>query len=733
MGTWLSVIAIAIGVAALAAATPRLLWQLDLRRRHETGIEQARAADRAAILRRVRDKWIGGVLEPSLAHAERLTLDLIRDGGGTLHGAAAVLQLFLQSGGGLLILGPPGAGKTTLLLEVADAMLQRAESDRVQPVPVVASLAAWTGRHQSLAAWLTGELAESYRIPRATAQAWARRDDLVILLDGLDEVGEQYREACAEAIGRHLREHPFSRMAVCCRTEYAALVTGLPEVVELQPPGPAQVDAYLARLETTWTPLADIRTALTEHDQLRRPLMIKVAALAYRGRTPPAARPGPAPRRPGPEWPQELAEMFAPTEPEPTEPQPIRPGPAAPYGLAGDIATARAASRQPAPNGGAGASATAQRAGESGVRDHDGASATISGPGVRAAAFWDAYLARMLGHRALAAGHDYGQDAARAWLTALAVRLRDSGQDELNLDRLVPATRRAHDPSSRWRQVGRELRVEADTLAHTAGAKAAGLIGYLGLPELARKADTRASRARPGTWLGSLPEAVVRQAEETGWWPGRVPDRPAWTPVIGVLALPVLTTLVAALTSWVFAWFVALACGLLWGLNLARRAGQVPRPSRSRPIPNAGIRRSARRAAVLGVVAAVGFWAGLALTAHVLVSTFPGTAVVMTGAVLAGLGCAVSCGGGACARHYLARVRLARAGATPWRYKSFLESMTERGLLLRTGTGYRFIHRGLRDHLAGLAGGRAVPIAFTHEPAHRADQPSPQRVPHRAQ
>jgi hypothetical protein len=67
-GTWAGVIALAIPLAAAAATAPRALWLVDQRRRHETSGQWAHAADREAMLCRVRDKWIDGILTPSLAH-----------------------------------------------------------------------------------------------------------------------------------------------------------------------------------------------------------------------------------------------------------------------------------------------------------------------------------------------------------------------------------------------------------------------------------------------------------------------------------------------------------------------------------------------------------------------------------------------------------------------------------------------------------------------------------------
>jgi hypothetical protein len=716
-GTWLGVIALASAAAAGTAVVPRALWRLDRQRRHETSAAQALAADREAMLSRVRDKWIDGILQPSLAHTERLALDLLHDGKPATQ--VPVLQLFLRTGGGLLILGAPGGGKTTLLLELADGLLERAESDPSQPVPVVASLATWSGRRQPLAAWLATELAESYRIPLSAAHAWAGQDDLVLLLDGLDEVPGRYRDSCAEAVNQFMHERPFVRMALCCRTGTASGLRtelDLPQTLELRPVAQAQVDSYLARLETTWTPLAGIRAALAADERLRVPLMLKVAALADRGRTAPARREltaGP-PRLPAPAWPQEIAEIFA--------PQPPSPG--------------------PGPGGGTGRGAV-----------------------LDPAAIWDAYLTRMLSQRPLAPARSSGQAAARRSLAWLAARLRDSGETEFQLDHLAAEARAArvrnhaqpqshHRSSTRAgaRELRRALRQAATwtdrqvqtgllDLARWLESRAADRAGTLA----ANMLRDRAGRARPGAWLRRLPQAMTAPAEEAGWSPERVPSpRP---PITIVIVLPVLVAAAAAAGGLVLAAIAALAGGLLWGVRLPERAGLVPRPRRRRTVPNERIRRSAWRAAITGGTAALASGFGLYLASRL----FGGLATsgVVLAAAVTGAGASVSNGAGACVRHYAARYRLARSGVIPWRCKAFLDAMTERGLLYRSGSGYQFIHRLLAEHLSahipikptnkiensagGLANPEVIPVALSYEPAYRADQPSSQRVSHRAQ
>jgi NACHT domain len=751
--SWLIAFALSALAAAGAASAPYGLWRLDRRRSPEVSIPQARARDRDAILHRVRDKWISGVLEPSLAHAERLALDLARhpeavapretlvphpdyatlyaNAGGTIPmnapiiaGGTPVLRLFLRTGGGLLIMGAPGSGKTTLLLQLADALLQRAESDASQPVPIVASLASWGGRHQSLTTWLAGELAESYRIPRETADSWLATGDLVLLLDGLDEVTQRYRGFCAEEINAYLRRHGLARMAVCARSGVlrdlgTRLV--LPEAVELLPATEAQIDAYLARLETTWTPLADVRAALAADESLRTPLMLRAAALAYRGRTGPLL-----PQSSAPEWPPEIAALLAETGTWITE--------------------------------------------QDQTASH--------------AALWEAYLARMLEPQSQFDGREIASpdpELARGYLAWLAAMLRDADRPEFQLDRLAPTwtVGAAHD-----RQFGRlrPLVARLDRIAaagaglgsaRAASASAhsvpsgshASPLGSHAFPSGGRGGshalapgaerpahpgahDRIVSRlgARTLAWLGRLTRIATSPAEEYSWGPaaGGAPPRLSRPMLVLVLVTPLVTAAVSLLAGLWIVPLAALGAGLLWGVNLPPRLGLVPRPRRWRVVPDEGIRRSARYGALTAAVAAVSYGIGLCLAFRLLYHPLRGSAgtLALVAALLAGAGAGLANGGGACLRHYAVRAGLVRQGVMPWRFRSFLDAMTARGLLRRTGTGYAFIHRMLLDHLAPAGGatpaGDAAPGSWTeltlcHDTAQRADQPSPERLPDGAQ
>jgi len=298
-------ISAAAGVTAVLVSL--LIYWLEHRLSRETVEQARRAQQRAVMLPRVRNKWVTGVLEPSLAHAARLvlglesrpdTLDLgtraRRQRGRPpmpLSEGTPISDVFENTGSGMLILGAPGAGKTTLLLQLAEQLIGRAEGDPERPIPVVVNLASWARERQPLTDWLAGELNDSYKVPLHVAREWIARDALVLLLDGLDEVADTYRAACVEAINAYRQAHGLVPLAVCSRTrELEALTTKLrlEEAVELQPPSDAQVEIYLGYLEETGTPLADVRAALAGDQALREllhsPLMLHVVALAYHGR-----------------------------------------------------------------------------------------------------------------------------------------------------------------------------------------------------------------------------------------------------------------------------------------------------------------------------------------------------------------------------------------------------------------------------------------------------------------
>jgi WD40 repeat protein/DNA polymerase III delta prime subunit len=190
----------------------------------------------------------------------------------------------------LLILGDPGAGKTITLLELARDLVGRAERDAGEPLPVIFNLSAWGEKQRPLAEWLVEELNLRYQIPTKIGREWLENDDLILLLDGLDEVKPELQPACVTAINTFRRDRGFVPIVVCSRIQdYEALKSRLHfrRAIRLLSLTPVQIDDYLGRIGA---PLADLRQALTQDETLRElaqsPLMLSIMSLAYRDLSP---------------------------------------------------------------------------------------------------------------------------------------------------------------------------------------------------------------------------------------------------------------------------------------------------------------------------------------------------------------------------------------------------------------------------------------------------------------
>lgn len=259
--------------------------------------------NRTVMLQRVKTYWLVGVLQESLHGAEIIDLAMAyRPSAVKNHQFAAaglayaealdqplplgttIVDVYDEAGGTLLIMGEPGAGKTTTLLQLVSRLLERAELDATQPIPVVLGLASWQ-EGQPLGAWMVNELSNNYEVPRQLGQQWLTSGVLLPLLDGLDEVDTSRREACAQAINLFRQQRPDLATAVTCRSQdYDALATdlNLAQAVVLQPLSMDQIDAYLAGVGKR---LAGLRAALQTDSILRElaqsPLMLSIMTLAY--------------------------------------------------------------------------------------------------------------------------------------------------------------------------------------------------------------------------------------------------------------------------------------------------------------------------------------------------------------------------------------------------------------------------------------------------------------------
>jgi serine/threonine protein kinase/adenylate kinase family enzyme len=271
-----------------------------------TGISRQEYRNRQILLNKVKNYWIKGVLETSLHGRAIIELGLEERSNAverpwglvwescekpqqSLPLGTRLINKFDELGAGrtLLILGEPGSGKTTTLLELTRDLIERAELELTQPIPVVFNLSSWSGHQQAIADWLVQELHVKYQVSREIGKAWVKEQQLLLLLDGLDEVSVQQRQACVDALNHFSQEHGQTEMVVCTRIkDYEALSKRLQfqAAIYLQPLTLEQIHHYLANAGSD---LAAVSTTLHTDTILQElaksPLMLSIMTLAYQG------------------------------------------------------------------------------------------------------------------------------------------------------------------------------------------------------------------------------------------------------------------------------------------------------------------------------------------------------------------------------------------------------------------------------------------------------------------
>jgi DNA polymerase III delta prime subunit len=263
----------------------------------------ASVRNRHRLLNNMRGYWLAGVLDPSIQDASLITLRLTyqlnaveqrlaniaqegASGARAIAPNASIVELFDKLGGELLILGEPGAGKTTLLLELTRELLERAEVDTNHPIPVIFNLSTWARRTRSIKEWLVLELNEYYKVSQTVARIWVDDNQLLLLLDGLDEVAQEQQQECVLALNAFMRDHGLMQMVVCSRTINYDLLSKkleLRHAIRIEPLTPQQADAYLA---SAGDKVASLRAAMATHEALgklgQNPLMLHMMAQTYK-------------------------------------------------------------------------------------------------------------------------------------------------------------------------------------------------------------------------------------------------------------------------------------------------------------------------------------------------------------------------------------------------------------------------------------------------------------------
>lgn len=608
-------------------------------------------ATRRLLVGRMRQAWIGGVLDPSLESCPFVSLPMeLRGAPGAGAGSSSLARLepsplhtvpdvgmmargprgtgvpgadgpdgrgcdvlggpplppeadaegrnfdrFFQRGeGAVVLLGGPGAGKTTTGLVWLRRRLALAERHADARVPLVFNLGAFRGEGpDALLSWCAARLAVNERVPRPAAEAWIAADVSIFVFDGLDEVPARHRDGAARAVEALHRARGRPVVLMSRLRAHAALerAPALGVTLELPPLDVATLAGFGAE------PPGD-RDSTDASESLRAPLWAVLAR-----------------------------------------------GEGGPAGETSRDARARAMSR-----------------------------------------FIDRALRRAPG----GSRRDH-----RAWLRGLASVMARLGTSQLQIEEL-----------SFWAIASTRLRVAAvalflscTTALMVAFNAAAGQLA--GRPLVAGVVFGLSSVA--AVWLLS-PGLTVRMTDQLTW---------RWRAVVRRLPLAVgFSTGVGALFGLVVGTPSMSACiGVQYGLLIALVIG-FERSDEPTPMgPNAGFWISLRHAAMVGGLAATAFGLFFGFLAVPMLVPFfgpPGGGTIppelptmlawempaLSGSVVAAL-----YGGKPVAQHLVIRAGLAAEGKLPLRLVPWLEAMVDAGILRRVGGSYVFMHAKLAEHL----------------------------------
>lgn len=269
-----------------------------------TTLTKAQYTQRHIVVNKVKAFWIDGFLKPSLqGDVLRLGLEARPDAIANLTQGIEALAVELDQsfetlrdtkiygemgqGRTLLILGQPGSGKTIALLQLAQRLIERSEQNLSLSMPMVFNLSSWTKDRKAIVDWLMDELREKYQVPKVLSEPWIAQQQLILLLDGLDEVSAEYRNDCVRALNKFMGLFPHTEVAICSRVkDYENLTERLQisSALYLQPLSPQQIEQFLDRVGGTLTGLK----AVLKHDPTleqfaQTPLILNLMSVAYQG------------------------------------------------------------------------------------------------------------------------------------------------------------------------------------------------------------------------------------------------------------------------------------------------------------------------------------------------------------------------------------------------------------------------------------------------------------------
>jgi len=210
------------------------------------------------------------------------------------HLSVGITDVARACGYNLLILGGPGSGKSRQLLHLFVELQQRASGSNVASVPVLIRLTEWAkSENEPLRSWLSREIHLRWGLPMQVADEWIEVNNFIFLFDGLDELREDRRSACVNAINDFREKYNNPSVVVCCRTDAYDLLSvqlHLEDAIVIEPLRAGDIDALLRSLGDQ----AALVAVLRDDNELRRmldsPLLVQVAIQAFHGRTAEAIR-----------------------------------------------------------------------------------------------------------------------------------------------------------------------------------------------------------------------------------------------------------------------------------------------------------------------------------------------------------------------------------------------------------------------------------------------------------
>ncbi len=272
---------------------------------HTSNLTKTEYTQRKILVNKVKQFWIEGFLKPSLYGIDAFNLDLkarpdaIADLSQGIEALSVELdesyeelretRIYEEIGQGrtLLILGSPGSGKTIALLQLAQRLIERSEQKLSLPMPVVFNLSSWAKERKTIVDWLMDELREKYQVPKSLSELWIRQQQLILLLDGLDEVKEEYRNTCVRFLNNFIGLFSQTEIVICSRVkDYESLTERLQisSAFCLQPLSFKQIYQFL---DSVGGSLIGLKMLLKNNVKLEKfaqnPLMLNLMSSAYQG------------------------------------------------------------------------------------------------------------------------------------------------------------------------------------------------------------------------------------------------------------------------------------------------------------------------------------------------------------------------------------------------------------------------------------------------------------------